>query len=127
MPSLNKFQVMGNLGQDPELRYSSSGSAVLNLSVATTSSWKDKNGDWQNNTQWHRITVWGDNAERLNTQIHKGSQIYAEGRIEYGSYEKNGNKIPTINLVAAVCFPTGSKEESKKSDEDIDDMLKGIM
>jgi len=98
---LNKVMVLGNLGQTPELRYTQSGSAVLNLRMATNESWLDRNGDRQERTEWHTVVVWGKRGEGLNKVISKGSQLFIEGRLQTRSWEdKQGQKRYTTEIVA---------------------------
>ena len=82
MASVNKVILIGNLGRDPEVRYLPSGDAVATLSVATTEKWKDKNGDQQEQTEWHRVSFFGRQAEICGEYLRKGSQIYVEGRLQ---------------------------------------------
>jgi single-strand DNA-binding protein len=82
MGSLNKAMVLGNLGRDAELRYTPGGAAVATLSLATTETWNDKAGQRQERTEWHRIVVWGKQAESLAEYLKKGKQILVEGRIQ---------------------------------------------
>lgn len=96
---VNKVILVGNLGDDPEVRYTQSGMAVANLSIATTSVRKDRDGNTQEKTEWHRVTVWGKTAEAAGEYLRKGRQVYVEGRIEYGSYEKDGVKHYTTDIV----------------------------
>jgi len=80
MASVNKVILVGNLGRDPEVRYMPSGDAMVNLSLATTDTWKDKNGDRQEKTEWHRVVMFGRLAEIAGEYLKKGSQAYIEGR-----------------------------------------------
>jgi single-strand DNA-binding protein len=89
---LNRAQLMGNLGADPELRFTQSGTAVLNLRLATTTRFKDKDGTWQDRTEWHSVVVWGARAEALGKLLEKGSTVYVEGELRTSSYEKDGEK-----------------------------------
>ena len=82
MGSLNKVMLVGNLGRDAELRYTSGGTAVATLNLATTETWKDKDGERQEKTEWHRIIVWGKTAESLATYLVKGKQILVEGKLQ---------------------------------------------
>jgi single-strand DNA-binding protein len=84
--SLNKVQLIGNLGRDPELRYSANSQAVANFSMATSRSYK-KNDEWQEETEWHSIVMWGDKAERFVEQCHRGSRVYVEGYLKTRSWE----------------------------------------
>jgi single-strand DNA-binding protein len=79
---VNKVILVGNLGQDPEVRYLPSGGAVTNLSLATSESWKDKQGQMQEKTEWHRISIFGKLAEIAGEYLRKGSQIYIEGKLQ---------------------------------------------
>ena len=88
MAGVNKAIVVGRLGNDPEVRYAASGSAVANISVATSEQWKDKNsGEKQERTEWHRITLFGRQAELAGEYLKKGSQVYIAGRIETSKYQ----------------------------------------
>ncbi len=97
---MNKVIIMGNLGQDPDIRYMPSGRGVVNLSVATNRSWKDKDtGEQQDETSWHRCVAFGKTAEIINEHFKKGRKILLEGRLRYGSYEKDGVKHYTTEIV----------------------------
>jgi single-strand DNA-binding protein len=90
---LNKVMLLGNLGADPELRVTSGGQSVLNLRLATSESYLDKNRDRQERTEWHTVTVWGKRAEALSKILSKGSRIFVEGGLRTSSYDdKEGNK-----------------------------------
>jgi len=99
---VNKAIIVGNVGQDPEVRYMPSGSAVAEVSVATTEQWKDKNnGEKQERTEWHRITFFGRLAEIVGEYIKKGSQIYVEGSIRTEKWQdKQGNDRYTTKIIA---------------------------
>ncbi len=89
---INKVILVGNLGQDPELRYTGSGTAVCNLRLATNESYKDAGGEWVERTEWHSIVAWSRLAEICNEYLHKGSQVYFEGSLQTRNYEdKDGN------------------------------------
>ena len=93
MSGINKAIIVGNLAADPELRYTPSGAAVANFNIATTEKWKDKDGQSQERTEWHRIILWSRQAEIAKEYLHKGSSVYIEGRIQNRSYEdKDGVK-----------------------------------
>lgn len=97
---MNKVIIMGNLGQDPEMRFMPSGSAVCNISVATNRSWKDKTtGEQQDETSWHRCVAFGKTAEIISEHFTKGRKILIEGRLRYGSYEKDGHTVYTTEIV----------------------------
>jgi single-strand DNA-binding protein len=97
---LNRVMLLGNLGADPELRVTAGGQSVLKLRLATTESYLDKNGTRQERTDWHSVTVWGKRGEALSKFLTKGSSIFVEGRIQTGSYEKNGEKRYRTDIVA---------------------------
>lgn len=89
--SLNKVQLIGNLGQDPEIKYTTNGQAVCNMSIACSESWKDKNtGEVQEKTEWIRLVAWRKLAEICGEYLHKGSKIYVEGKFTTETYEKDG-------------------------------------
>ncbi len=93
MAAVNKAILIGNLGSDPELRYTTSGTAVCNFNIATTEKWKDKDGQMQEKTEWHKIVLWKRQAEVAKEYLHKGSSVYIEGRIQTRNYEdKEGIK-----------------------------------
>jgi single-strand DNA-binding protein len=99
--SVNKVILIGNLGSDPEVRYTPSGSAVANFNIATNESWKDKNGQDQDRTEWHKIVVWGKQAENCGEYLSKGRTVYIEGRLQTRSWDdKEGNKRYTTEIVA---------------------------
>ena len=98
--SVNKVILIGNLGKDPELRYTSSGVAVASFSVATNESWKDPEGNTQERTQWHNIVAWRKLAEICGEYLKKGGKIYLEGRLQYRNYDdKNGVKRSVTEIV----------------------------
>ena len=96
---INKVILVGNLGNDPETKYTQGGMAVTTLSVATTTSRKDRDGNFQDKTEWHRVKLFGKTAEVASEYLKKGRQVYIEGRIEYGSYEKDGVKHYTTDIL----------------------------
>lgn len=98
--SVNKVILVGNLGKDPELRYTSSGVAVATFSIATNESWKDPDGNLQERTQWHNIVAWRKLAEICGEYLKKGGKIYAEGRLQHRNYDdKNGVKRYVTEVV----------------------------
>ena len=100
---VNKVILIGNLGQDPEVKKLDSGSQLTKFNLATTDSYKDKNGEWQKQTEWHRIVLWRDLAERAGQQLVKGSKIYLEGKLTYDKWEdKDGNKRETAQVKAIM-------------------------
>jgi single-strand DNA-binding protein len=96
---VNKVILLGNLGNDPDVKYTQGGMAIATLSVATTNSRKDKDGNYQEKTEWHRVKLFGKTAEVAGEYLKKGRQVYIEGRIEYGSYEKDGVKHYTTDII----------------------------
>ena len=102
MAGVNKVILVGRLGKDPEVRYTPSGAAVANFSIATSEEWKDKNtGEKQERTEWHRIVAWRRLGEICGEYLHKGSQIYIEGRLQTRDWEdRDGNKRYTTEVVA---------------------------
>ena len=98
---LNRVTLIGNLGADPELKYTQGGQALLKMSLATTETYVDKSGERKEKTEWHRITMWGKRAEALNKFLGKGHTLCAEGRIQYRSWEdQEGNKRYSTDIVA---------------------------
>jgi len=98
---LNRVTFIGNLGKDPEVRRLESGVAVAKFSLATNESYKDKNGEWQQSTEWHDIVCWRYLAERAETQLKKGSMIYVEGKLTHRKYQdKEGNDRYITEVVA---------------------------
>lgn len=101
MGGVNKVLLIGNLGADPDLRYIPSGAAVCEMRLATNESWKDKAGQKQERTEWHRIVVWGQRAELCAQYLSKGRQVYIEGRLRTRSWEdRDGNTRYTTEIVA---------------------------
>jgi single-strand DNA-binding protein len=99
MGTVNKVILVGNLGRDAELRYTPAGAAVATLSLATTEVWNDKGGQRQEKTEWHRVVLWGKQAETLNEYLMKGKQIYVEGRLQTREWnDKDGNKRYTTEI-----------------------------
>ena len=134
--SLNKVILIGNLGQDPEARFTPQGTAVTNLSVATNESWKDQNGDMQDRTEWHRIVMYGRMAETASEYMKKGQMVYVEGRLHTREWEdKNQIKRRTTEIRcdnftmlgkrtdSEVSSPSGPETAPKKPDLGGDDDL----
>src|SRR5688500_12829744 len=98
---VNKVILVGNLGADPDMRYTPSGQGVCELRVATSESWNDKNGQRQERTEWHRVVVWGKRAEVCSKYLAKGRQVYVEGRIQTRNYDdKDGDKRDITEVIA---------------------------
>jgi single-strand DNA-binding protein len=112
MGSVNKVILIGNLGADPELKYTPSNRPVCNLSLATNEVFKDKTGQKQERTEWHRVTVWGDSAENCSKYLAKGRTVYIEGRLQTRSWDdKEGKKRYSTEVVAdRVVFLGGGAE-----------------
>jgi len=102
MASVNKVIIIGNMGRDPEIRYTPSGMAVCNISVATSSYKKNRDtGEREEDTQWHRVVVYDRAAEYIGEYSKKGTNVYVEGRLKYGKYtDNNGNERNTVDIVA---------------------------
>ena len=122
MASVNKVILVGNLGRDPEMRYMPSGDAIANFSVATTDNWKDKNGQKQERTEWHRISMFGKLAEIAGEYLKKGSSVYIEGRLQTRKWQdKEGNERQTTEVVADRMQMLGGRS-SGNAYEAMDDM-----
>ena len=98
--SLNKCMIIGNLGRDPEMRYTASGTAVTQFSVAVNRTTRDENGEWKKETEWFRVVLFREQAERSAEWLRKGTKVYVEGRIQTRSYEKDGQTHYMTELVA---------------------------
>ena len=110
--SVNKVILVGRLGRDPETRYTSGGQAVANFSVATDESYKDRNGERQKRTEWHKIVVWGKQAEIAQQYLKKGSLIFIEGRIQSREWQdKEGQKRTSFEIVATNFRMLGGRGE----------------
>jgi single-strand DNA-binding protein len=111
MASVNKVIIIGNLGRDPETRYMPDGGAITNVSVATTEQWKDKNGEKQEKTEWHRVAFFGKLAEIAGEYLKKGSQVYVEGRLQTRKWQdKDGADKYTTEIVANAMQMLGSRQ-----------------
>ncbi len=100
MASLNKVMLIGNLGKDPEVRYTTSGQAVASFSLATSEKFKSKSGDWEERTEWHNITLWGRLAEIAGEYLAKGKTVYIEGRLQTRKWQdKDGRDRYTTEIV----------------------------
>jgi single-strand DNA-binding protein len=111
MASVNKVILIGNLGRDPELRYTAGGQPVASFSVATNERWNDREGKPQERTEWHRIVVWGKTAENCANYLAKGRPVYIEGRLQTREWEdKEGQKRQTTEVVAQTVQFLGSRE-----------------
>jgi len=119
MASVNKVIIVGNLGNDPEMRYTPSGDAVANITVATTESWKDKaSGEKKEATEWHRVTMFKRLAEVAGQYLKKGSQVYIEGKLKTRKWQdKDGNDRYTTEINADDMKMLGSREASSRKEE----------
>jgi single-strand DNA-binding protein len=115
---LNKVMLIGNLGQDPELRFTTGGQAVLNLRIATNESYMNRDGERQDRTEWHTVIIWGKRGEGLNKVLAKGKQIFVEGRLQTRSWEdKQGGKRYTTEIVATEVVLLGGPRAGGRGDD----------
>ncbi len=108
---INKVILVGNLGKDPEIRYTASGAAIANVTIATTDSWRDKqSGEKQEKTEWHRVVFFNRLAEVVGEYLHKGSQVYVEGRLQTRKWQdQSGQDRYTTEIVANEMQMLGSR------------------
>ncbi len=117
MASVNKVILIGNLGKDPETRYMSNGEAVTNITLATTDTWKDRNGEKQEKTEWHRVTFYRKLAEIAGEYLKKGRPVYVEGRLETRKWtDKSGADRYTTEIIANEMKMLGSRSASGSFD-----------
>ena len=117
MASVNKVILIGNLGKDPETRYMSNGEAVTNITLATTDTWKDRNGEKQEKTEWHRVTFYRKLAEIAGEYLKKGRSVYVEGRLETRKWtDKSGAERYTTEIIANEMKMLGSRSGSGSFD-----------
>ena len=110
---VNKVILIGNLGGDPEVRYTANGNAVANFRIATNESWTDKQGQKQERTEWHRIVCWGKLAELAGEYLHKGRQVYIEGKLQTRQWDdREGNKRYTTEIVTREMTFLGGRGDS---------------
>lgn len=110
MASLNKLQIIGNLGNDPEVKYTSAGMAITNISVATTEKWKDQAGNPKEETEWHRVVFFGKLAEIAGEYLRKGSSVYVEGRLKTEKWQdQNGVDRYTTKVIAGEMKMLGGR------------------
>jgi single-strand DNA-binding protein len=116
MASVNKVLLVGNLGRDPEIRYMQNGDAAASLNIATTDTWKDKNGEKQEKTEWHRVSMFGKLAEIAGEYLKKGSQVYIEGRLQTRKWtDKSNIERYTTEVVADRMQMLGGKQKDGDS------------
>ena len=118
--SINKVILIGNLGQNPEVKHSASGQAICNLSIATNESWTDKNGQKQEKTEWHRVVVFGKLAEICGQYLQKGRQAYIQPKLQTRSWQDKDNQTRyTTEIVAqSVQFLGGNAGASRSSNQE---------
>lgn len=116
MPGVNKAIIVGNVGADPETLETASG-RVTKIRIATSETWKDKAGEKQERTEWHRVSAWGKLGEIIASYVRKGSKVYVEGQIRTSSYEKNGEKRYSTEIVAREMQMLDSKRSSEPTQE----------
>lgn len=116
---VNKVILVGNLGNDPELRYTGAGTPVCNFRVATNEQWYDKEGQKQERTEWHRIVTWAGLAENCGQYLEKGRQVYIEGKMQTRQWEdREGNKRYTTEVVALNVQFLGKRPQGERQEED---------
>jgi len=117
MAGVNKVILVGRLGRDPEVRYTPSGTAVANFSIATSEQWTNKDGEKQERTEWHKIVAWRRLGEICGEYLHKGSQIYIEGRLQTRDWEdRDGNKRYTTEVIAQNMQMLGSASKEGRAE-----------
>ncbi|MDR2362011.1 MAG: single-stranded DNA-binding protein [Prevotellaceae bacterium] len=113
---LNKVMLIGNVGRDPEIRHLENGVAVVTLPIATTERYKDRNGDFKEQTEWHTVVFWRNLAEIVEKHVHKGSQVFIEGRLRTRSWEdQSGQKRFITEIVADTMRLLGRRADSQES------------
>jgi single-strand DNA-binding protein len=113
MAGLNKVILIGNVGRDPELRYTASGQPVANFSLATSEAWTNRDGEREQRTEWHRIVAWGRLAEICGEHLSKGKQVYIEGRLQTRDWEdREGNKRRTTEITAQQLLMLGRRGDA---------------
>lgn len=118
MSGLNQVTLVGNLGRDPEVRFTAGAQAVANFSIATSEKWKDKEGKQQERTEWHRIVAWGKLAELCGEYLKKGKQVAVVGKLQTREWEKDGVKRYSTEIVARdVVFLGGGERSSGERSE----------
>lgn len=118
MASLNRMQLIGNVGKDPESKYTGSGKLMVSFSVAVGNSWKDASGEKRTDTEWINVEAWGKLAEIIQQYVKKGSSVYVEGRLKTDKYEaKDGETKYFTKIVASSMQLLGGRNSSQKSEE----------
>jgi len=111
MASYNRVVLLGNVGKDPEVRYTQGGDAVVSVSLATSEKWKAKDGQKQERTEWHRLEAWGKTAEVVRDYVKKGDPLLVEGSIRYEEWEKDGQKRFTTKIRVSTVQLLGSRRD----------------
>jgi len=118
---LNKVMVIGHLGRDPEMRYTPSGRPVTTFTVAVSRSWNTADGERRSETEWFNVVAWGNLAEICKQYLHKGQQVYVEGRLQTRQWEdKEGQKHKNVEVVANEMMMLGDRRDNNKHDDDMD-------
>lgn len=117
MASVNKVQIIGNCGRDPEVRFMPNGKAVCNISIATSSKYKGQSGEMVEDTQWHRVVFYDKLAEIVGEYVKKGKPLYVEGRLKYGTYidKTSGQEKNTSDIVATEMQLLGGRDDGGQS------------
>ncbi len=122
--SLNKVMLIGNVGKDPEIRHLENDSVVASIALATTERYKDKNGEWQEQTEWHNIVCWRALAERVEKYVKKGSQLFVEGRIKTNNWvDKEGQKRYSVEILADSIQLLGKRQETQPAPQTIQQIV----
>lgn len=134
MASLNKVILIGNLGKDPEIRTTTTGQSIATFSIATGEKFKNRSGEWEERTEWHNVVLWGKLAETARDYLHKGKQVYIEGKLQTRKWEgKDGHDRYTTEVIGERMQMLGNKGEKSSApaaftdtvdDTDFDDLDK---
>jgi|SRR6185437_3042603 len=117
MVGMCKITIIGNLGRDPEKRYTQDGKPMTRFSVAATTRTRDKDGEWSDHTEWFNITVFGTQAETLSERLTKGSKVYVDGRFESRQYESNGKQGHSLDVFASTVMMLDSRKAEAPADD----------
>lgn len=109
---INKIHLIGNVGKDPETRQLENGTSVGRFSLATSDSYKDKDGNWQQTTEWHNIVVWKEQADRAQATIKKGAMVYVEGKVSYRKYNDKDGLEKSVTDIVCSSFRVLDKKDS---------------
>jgi single-strand DNA-binding protein len=126
MASLNKVMLIGNLGKDPEVRYTPAGVAVASFNLATSERFKNKSGEWEERTEWHRVTLWSKLAEIAGEYLAKGKTVYIEGRLQTRKWQDNsGNERYTTEIVGEKMQMLSPKGETRRGGDTTSEPVNG--